>query len=66
MEKNLSDTNRLTRVSLAVVLWIASFIVAKSPLKILFRLGGTVLGVSGSVGYCPLQRLLTGDTHGQL
>jgi len=49
MKKNLSDSNRLTRVAAAVVLWILSFIVSKSPLKIIFRLLGTVLGVSGAV-----------------
>ena len=59
MKKNLSDSNRLTRV--AVVLWILSFIVSKSPLKIIFRLLGTVLGVSGAVGFCPAKCLLGGD-----
>ena len=58
MKKNLSDSNRLTRVAAAVVLWILSFIVSKSPLKIIFRLLGTVLGVSGAVGFCPAKCLL--------
>ena len=40
MKKNLSDSNRLTRVAAAVVLWILSFIVSKSPLKIIFRRRG--------------------------
>ena len=57
MKKNLSDSNRLTRVTAAVVLWILSFIVSKSPLKIIFRLLGTVLGV----GFCPAKCLLGGD-----
>ena len=61
MKKNLSDSNRLTRVAAAVVLWILSFIVSKSPLKIIFRLLGTVLGVSGAVGFCPAKCLLGGD-----
>ena len=61
MKKNLSDSNRLTRVTAAVVLWILSFIVSKSPLKIIFRLLGTVLGVSGAVGFCPAKCLHGGD-----
>ena len=61
MKKNLSDSNRLTRVAAAVVLWILSFIVSKSPLKIIFRLLGTVLGVYGAVGFCPAKCLLGGD-----
>ena len=61
MKKNLSDSNRLTRVAAAVVLWILSFIVSKSPLKIIFRLLGTVLGVSGAVCFCPAMCLLGGD-----
>ena len=61
MKKNLSDSNRLTRVAAAVVLWILSFIVSKSPLKIIFRLLGTVLGVSGAVGFCPAKCPLGGD-----
>ena len=61
MKKNLSDSNRLTRVAAAVVLWILSFIVSKSPLKIIFRLLGTVLGVSGAVGFCPAKCHLGGD-----
>ena len=61
MKKNLSDSNRLTRVAAAVVLWILSFIVSKSPLKIIFRLLGTVLGDSGAVGFCPAKCLLGGD-----
>ena len=61
MKKNLSDSNRLTRVAAAVVLWILSFIVSKSPLKIIFRLLGTVLGVSGAVGFGPAKCLLGGD-----
>ena len=60
MKKNLSDSNRLTRVAAAVVLWILSFIVSKSPLKIIFRLLGTVLGVSGAVGFCPAMCVLGG------
>ena len=54
MKKNLSDSNRLTRVAAAVVLWILSFIVSKSPLS-------TVLGVSGAVGFCPAKCLLGGE-----
>ena len=61
MKKNLSDSNRLTRVAAAVVLWILSFIVSKSPLKIIFRLLGTVFGVSGAVGFCPAKCLLGGE-----
>ena len=44
-----------------MLLWFFSFIVSYSPLKIIFRLLGTVLGVSGAVGFCPAKCLLGGD-----
>jgi Inner membrane protein YgaP-like, transmembrane domain len=66
MQRNLSNTDRAIRVSIAVAALVVAFIIgAGSTGGIVLLVVTALMAVTAAVGFCPLYALFHFDSHGR-
>ncbi len=64
MSLNESNYERVARVMLAVVLFIGAVLMEFSALGIILAILGVIMLVTGTIGFCPIYRMLGISTRG--
>ncbi|HSC50237.1 MAG TPA: DUF2892 domain-containing protein [Gaiellaceae bacterium] len=66
MSKNMSNLDRAVRALIAVAALVAAIVIgAGSVAGIVLLVVTAVMGVTATVGFCPLYALFHFDTHGR-